>query len=121
MLGEARSALITDPHTSIVPGVMIFLIVIEREPVGDGVRDALEPRLRSGALARPKAVTDVRREGFVPRTPQKGAAGPAGACRRSFMAGGRGCFVAQSGGCQPPREAGRVPWHHRRIGIGEIR
>lgn len=28
MLGEARSALITSPHTSIVPGLMIFLIVM---------------------------------------------------------------------------------------------
>ncbi|ROT98063.1 dipeptide/oligopeptide/nickel ABC transporter permease/ATP-binding protein [Histidinibacterium lentulum] len=72
MLGEARSALITNPHTSIVPGVMIFLIVMSVNLLGDGVRDALDPRLRSGALARPKAVTDVRREGAVPQTPQKG-------------------------------------------------
>jgi peptide/nickel transport system permease protein len=61
MLGEARSAMITSPHTSMVPGVMIFLIVMSINLLGDGVRDALDPRLRSGALARPMAATLVRR------------------------------------------------------------
>ncbi|GGD25401.1 dipeptide/oligopeptide/nickel ABC transporter permease/ATP-binding protein [Sinisalibacter lacisalsi] len=72
MLGEARSALITAPHTSIVPGVMIFLIVMSINLLGDGVRDALDPRLRSGALTRPRAVTLVDRRGNVPRADQKG-------------------------------------------------
>lgn len=62
MLGEARSALITAPHTSIVPGVMILLIVMSVNLLGDGIRDALDPRLRSGALARPMAATRVRRD-----------------------------------------------------------
>ena len=66
MLGEARSALITSPHTSIVPGVMIFLIVMSINLLGDGVRDALDPRLRSGALSRPRATTLVDRKGDVP-------------------------------------------------------
>lgn len=61
MLGEARSALITAPHTSIVPGVMILLIVMSVNLLGDGIRDALDPRLRSGALARPMAATRVNR------------------------------------------------------------
>lgn len=61
MLGEARSALITAPHTSIVPGVMILLIVMSVNLLGDGIRDALDPRLRSGALARPMAATRVDR------------------------------------------------------------
>ena len=72
MLGEARAALITAPHTSVVPGVMIFLIVMSINLLGDGVRDALDPRLRSGALTRPRAVTLVSRAGRVPDTPQKG-------------------------------------------------
>ena len=46
MLGEARSALITNPHTSFVPGIMIFFIVIGINLFGDGVRDALDPRLK---------------------------------------------------------------------------
>ncbi|MEO9777504.1 MAG: dipeptide/oligopeptide/nickel ABC transporter permease/ATP-binding protein [Sedimentitalea sp.] len=66
MLGEARSALITYPFTSVVPGVMIFLIVMSINLLGDGVRDALDPRLRSGALSRPRATTLVDRSGPVP-------------------------------------------------------
>jgi len=62
MLGEARSALITNPHTSIVPGVMILIIVMAINLLGDGVRDALDPRLKSGALSRPLPATLVDRD-----------------------------------------------------------
>ena len=66
MLGEARAAMITAPHTSIVPGVMILLIVMSVNFLGDGIRDALDPRLRSGALSRPMAATRVERS-YVPQ------------------------------------------------------
>ncbi|WP_373356682.1 dipeptide/oligopeptide/nickel ABC transporter permease/ATP-binding protein [Pseudoroseicyclus sp. CXY001] len=66
MLGEARAALISSPHTSVVPGVMILIIVMAINLLGDGIRDALDPRLRSGALTRPMAATLVKREGPVP-------------------------------------------------------
>lgn len=59
MLGEGRAQLFTAPHVSIVPGVMIFFIVISLNVLGDGIRDILDPRLRSGALARPGPVTEV--------------------------------------------------------------
>ncbi|TBX23030.1 dipeptide/oligopeptide/nickel ABC transporter permease/ATP-binding protein [Nioella sediminis] len=62
MLGEARSALITNPHTSLVPGVMILIIVMAINLLGDGVRDALDPRLKSGALSRPLPATLVARD-----------------------------------------------------------
>ncbi len=68
MLGEARAALITNPHTSIVPGAMILIIVMSINLLGDGIRDALDPRLRSGALRRPMPRTLVRREEPVPET-----------------------------------------------------
>ena len=71
MLGEARSALITHPHTSIVPGVMILIIVMAINLLGDGVRDALDPRLKSGALTRPMAATRVQRRQAPP--PSTGA------------------------------------------------
>ena len=71
MLGEARSALISHPHTSVVPGVMIFLIVMSINLLGDGVRDALDPRLRSGALSRPRATTLVERTGDTPQASEK--------------------------------------------------
>ncbi|MCC5984863.1 MAG: dipeptide/oligopeptide/nickel ABC transporter permease/ATP-binding protein [Rhodobacteraceae bacterium] len=70
MLGEARSAMITAPHTSIVPGVMILLIVMSINLLGDGVRDALDPRLRSGALTRPLPATQVARKS-VPEVPAR--------------------------------------------------
>ena len=66
MLGEARSALITNPHTSIVPGAMILIIVMGINLLGDGVRDALDPRLKSGALSRPMPATSVDRQGAAP-------------------------------------------------------
>jgi peptide/nickel transport system permease protein len=66
MLGEARGALITNPHTSVVPGLMILVIVMSINLLGDGVRDALDPRLKSGALSRPMAATLVDRRAPVP-------------------------------------------------------
>lgn len=57
MLGQGRNVMITDPHASIIPGIMIFLIVMSVNLLGDGVRDALDPRLKSGALSRPMART----------------------------------------------------------------
>lgn len=59
MLGEARSALISHPHTSVVPGAMIFLIVMGVNLLGDGIRDALDPRLRDGVLTSPSPMTSV--------------------------------------------------------------
>ncbi|NVP58658.1 dipeptide/oligopeptide/nickel ABC transporter permease/ATP-binding protein [Mycoplana rhizolycopersici] len=74
MLGEGRAQLFTAPHVSIVPGVMIFLIVISLNLLGDGIRDVLDPRLRSGALARPGPVTEVASGRAVPANAAAGAA-----------------------------------------------
>jgi len=67
MLGEARAALITNPHTSVIPGLMIFLIVMGINLLGDGVRDALDPRLSKGALQRSGPVTKIDR--YAPSRP----------------------------------------------------
>ena len=61
MLGEARAAIITSPHTSVVPGVMILIIVMAINLVGDGIRDVLDPRLKSGALSTPRSTTEVEK------------------------------------------------------------
>jgi len=71
MLGQGRNALITDPHAAAIPGLMIFVIVMSVNLIGDGVRDALDPRLRSGALMRPMARTVVDRGGDVPPAPER--------------------------------------------------
>ncbi|EHK56627.1 dipeptide/oligopeptide/nickel ABC transporter permease/ATP-binding protein [Allomesorhizobium alhagi] len=62
MLGQGRALLFTAPMISVVPGVMVFLIVMSINLLGDGVRDALDPRLRAGALTRPMPVTRIDRE-----------------------------------------------------------
>lgn len=61
MLGQARAQLFTAPHASIIPGVMIFLLVMSINLLGDGIRDVLDPRLRSGTLGRPMPVTKIER------------------------------------------------------------
>ena len=74
MLGEAREVLIVAPHAAIVPGAMIFVLVMSINLVGDGVRDALDPRLRAGSLARPAPMTAVERKAPA------GDGGGAGGC-----------------------------------------
>ncbi|MCA1490620.1 dipeptide/oligopeptide/nickel ABC transporter permease/ATP-binding protein [Ensifer sp. NBAIM29] len=66
MLGEGRAQLFTAPHVSIVPGVTIFLIVISLNLLGDGIRDVLDPRLRSGILARPGPMTAIAKDRMAP-------------------------------------------------------
>lgn len=62
MLGQARAQLFTAPHASIIPGIMIFVLVMSINLLGDGIRDVLDPRLRSGALNRPMPLTKIERK-----------------------------------------------------------
>jgi peptide/nickel transport system permease protein len=59
MLGDGRRVLFNAPHVAIVPGLVIFLLVMSINLFGDGVRDVLDPRLKSGALARPMGRTAI--------------------------------------------------------------
>jgi peptide/nickel transport system permease protein len=68
MLGEGRRVLFTDPHVSIVPGLAILVLVMGINLLGDGIRDVLDPRLKSGALSRPVARTAILR-GAAPEAP----------------------------------------------------
>ena len=61
MLGDGRRVLFNAPHVAIVPGIAIFLLVMSVNLLGDGIRDVLDPRLRSGALTRPVARTAIAR------------------------------------------------------------
>jgi len=61
MLGQGREQMFSAPFVTLVPGVMIFLLVMSVNLLGDGVRDVLDPRLKSGVLQRAKAITDVQR------------------------------------------------------------
>jgi peptide/nickel transport system permease protein len=66
MLGQGRAQLFTAPHVSMIPGLMIFALVMSINLFGDGVRDVLDPRLRSGALNRPMPVTAIERRSPPP-------------------------------------------------------
>jgi peptide/nickel transport system permease protein len=46
MLSNARTYMITAPHVATVPGLAIMLVVLGFNLLGDGLRDALDPRLR---------------------------------------------------------------------------
>ncbi|MCS7261542.1 MAG: ABC transporter permease [Anaerolineae bacterium] len=46
MLSAGRQQIRNAPHISILPGLMIFLVVLALNFLGDGVRDAMDPRLR---------------------------------------------------------------------------
>ncbi|MCV0393905.1 MAG: dipeptide/oligopeptide/nickel ABC transporter permease/ATP-binding protein [Rhizobiaceae bacterium] len=88
MLGEGRKILFNAPHVSIAPGLLIFVLVMSINLVGDGVRDALDPRLRSGALSRPSARTAIRRTG-APAPRERDAALDVVGLRTEFDIGGR--------------------------------
>ena len=59
MLGEGRKLVITAPHVATIPGLVILILVVGINLLGDGLRDVLDPRLKSGALVRPAAATEV--------------------------------------------------------------
>lgn len=46
MLQEGYQNIFTHPHMSFAPGLSIFLVVLSFNLMGDGLRDALDPRLR---------------------------------------------------------------------------
>ncbi len=62
MLGEGRKLMITAPHVATIPGLVILVLVIGINLLGDGLRDVLDPRLKAGALVRPSATTEVDRK-----------------------------------------------------------
>ena len=48
MLGEERNSVFNAPHLVFFPGIAIMLTVLSFNLLGDGLRDALDPRLRIG-------------------------------------------------------------------------
>jgi ABC-type dipeptide/oligopeptide/nickel transport system permease subunit len=51
MLGEEKNSVFNAPHLLIFPGIAIMLTVLSFNLVGDGLRDALDPRLRGKPVA----------------------------------------------------------------------
>ena len=46
MISNGYMYLLTNPLMSFIPGIAILLVVLSFNMVGDGLRDALDPRLR---------------------------------------------------------------------------
>ncbi len=61
MLGNGRRLILTAPHVATLPGLVILILVIGINLVGDGLRDVLDPYLSSGALVSPRAATEIDR------------------------------------------------------------
>lgn len=47
MLSTARDVIRSAPFAALIPGVMITLVVLSFSLVGDGLRDALDPKLKN--------------------------------------------------------------------------
>jgi peptide/nickel transport system permease protein len=47
MLASGREFIRSAPHVATIPGVVIFLVTLAFNILGDGLRDALDPRLRT--------------------------------------------------------------------------
>ena len=60
MLGNGRELIHPAPWVAVLPGVVIFLLAVGINLVSDGVRDLLDPRLKSGVLVRPAPRTARR-------------------------------------------------------------
>jgi ABC-type dipeptide/oligopeptide/nickel transport system permease subunit len=45
MLGEERNSVFNAPHLVLFPGIAIMITVLSFNLIGDGLRDALDPRL----------------------------------------------------------------------------
>jgi peptide/nickel transport system permease protein len=57
MLGDGRNLIQVAPHVATIPGLVILVLAIGINLLGDGLRDVLDPKLKSGGLARVQART----------------------------------------------------------------
>mgnify|MGYP001655595276 CR=1 FL=1 len=46
MLNEARADMVIAPHVAVFPALAIFLTVLAFNLLGDGLRDALDPKIK---------------------------------------------------------------------------
>jgi len=46
MIGDGVALLTSAPHLTVVPGAMLVLTVLALDVLGDGARDALDPRAK---------------------------------------------------------------------------
>ncbi|MFG1497592.1 dipeptide/oligopeptide/nickel ABC transporter permease/ATP-binding protein [Saccharospirillum sp. HFRX-1] len=88
ILGEGRSLIINAPHVASLAGLVIFILVMSINLLGDGVRDALDPRLKAGALRRPAARTEVAKAARQPASGEQNGLLEVKDLRTEFHLGG---------------------------------
>ena len=93
MLADSRTLMLVAPHTGLLPGLVILMLVLGLNLVGDGVRDLLDPRLRGAGSIRPHAATEVTRPTTRHHT---GAGAGASAASEGQTAGANGPDTATS-------------------------
>jgi ABC-type dipeptide/oligopeptide/nickel transport system permease subunit len=49
MIAEGRNFIVMAPHVSTLPGIALMVTIVGLNLLGDGLRDALDPRLRRGS------------------------------------------------------------------------
>jgi peptide/nickel transport system permease protein len=47
MLADSRDYMFSSPHQMFIPGLVITLVVVGFNLLGDGLRDALDPKMRT--------------------------------------------------------------------------
>jgi peptide/nickel transport system permease protein len=47
MLADGRQFITVNYHLTLIPGIMILILVLALNVLGDSLRDALDPRLRN--------------------------------------------------------------------------
>jgi peptide/nickel transport system permease protein len=90
MLGEGRNLIQVAPHVATIPGLVILLLAVGINLVGDGVRDVLDPKLKSGGLAR----THARTAAAPGEERRLGLAAPGGLARLPLAVRGLGTHFA---------------------------
>lgn len=77
MLGEGREFLTTYPRVAVLPGLLILLLVVGINLLGDGLRDLLDPRWSPRRAAAPAPVDPPRAaDSRAPPTDERDAAPP---------------------------------------------
>ncbi len=59
MLSDGRNLIAVAPHVALIPGLTVLVLAIAINLIGDGVRDIIDPRLKSGGMARSHPATAV--------------------------------------------------------------
>ncbi|GLK81684.1 dipeptide/oligopeptide/nickel ABC transporter permease/ATP-binding protein [Methylopila turkensis] len=105
MLGDGRKVAVAAPHVAAAAGVVVLLLVIGLNLLGDGLRDLLDPRLKAGAGGAPQPATAVERASVPPASDLGGLLDVRGLTTAFDTANGRHAAVRDVSFALEPGEA----------------